>query len=74
MNRLEYNRIILSKLSRYIELYPDMRFNQALLDLDINVPAYKIVTDENEGGKPEVPIQVRNEYYLESEDLLKRMK
>lgn len=74
MTRLECNRIILSKLSDYLELYPDMRFNQALLNLGINVKASKIVTEENEGNKPERSNDLSNEYYLESGDLLKRLK
>jgi hypothetical protein len=35
MTRLEANRKILKILSEYLEKYPTMRFNQALLNLDI---------------------------------------
>jgi hypothetical protein len=35
MNRQEYNRKIISKLSELVEKYPDLRFGQLLVDCDI---------------------------------------
>jgi len=38
MSRQEYNRKIVSELSKAIEKYPDLRFHQLLYNMDIQVP------------------------------------
>lgn len=35
MTRLEYNNLILDKLTQYLHKYPDIRFGQALVNLNI---------------------------------------
>lgn len=35
MNRQEYNKLILEKLSELVDKYPDLRFGQILVDCDI---------------------------------------
>ena len=61
-NRLEANREILRRLQAYLEADPDMRFSQALRNLQI--------VDEVDG--PDA-VYWDNEFYVESSAILKRM-
>jgi hypothetical protein len=63
MTRLEYNREIINKLSELIEKYPDWRFGQLL----INVEIVKGTTDNN--GQ----FFVLDPFYDESKDILDRL-
>lgn len=63
MTRLEYNREIINKLSELIEKYPDWRFGQLL----INVEIVKGTTDNNE------QFFVLDPFYDESKDILDRL-
>lgn len=63
MTRLEYNREIINKLSELIEKYPDWRFGQLL----INVEIVKGTTDNN--GQ----FFVLDPFYDESEAIYNRM-
>ena len=63
MTRLEYNREIINKLSELIEKYPDCRFGQLL----INVEIVKGTTDNN--GQ----FFVLDPFYDESRDILDRL-
>jgi hypothetical protein len=38
MSRQEYNRKIVTELSKAIEKYPDLRFHQLLYNVDVQVP------------------------------------
>ncbi len=69
--RLYYNLKILFKLLIYFFKYPSARFNQALVNLNIN----KIVEFSSSGdGCMENPnIAIKDEFYLESKDLDKRV-
>ena len=62
--RKKDNAAILAVLTQYLEANPDMRFSQALCNLDI-------VTDamDTSGNKYWL-----DEYYLEPGEILKRMK
>lgn len=35
MERLKYNKLILERLSKLVDKYPDLRFGQLLVDCDI---------------------------------------
>jgi hypothetical protein len=63
--RLESNRVILDILKNYIEEYPDMRFSQALFNLNI-IRAEIVNGNEN--------ISIVDDYYLEPWDLLSKME
>ena len=65
MTRLEANRAIIALLSAAVESSPDSRFGQILRNLE----AIKQVI-----GQPPAPIHWANEFYLESEQLLKRIQ
>ena len=56
--RKEANQVILNKLTEYLRANPGMRFNQALMNLNI-------VQEETEGY---------NDFYTEPSEVLKRMK
>ena len=45
MSRQEYNRKIVTELSKAIEKYPDLRFHQLLYNIDVQVPVP--ILDEN---------------------------
>jgi hypothetical protein len=62
--RLESNRVILDILKNYIEEYPDMRFSQALFNL--NIIRTEVVDDDE--------ISIVDDYYLEPWDLLSKME
>lgn len=64
MTRQQANREILRILSTLVEIYPDQRFHQLLVNSDV------LKTDANPKGPP----TVRNEYHAESVDLLERIK
>ena len=64
MKRQNANRQIIQILSALVEMYPDMRFHQLLVNVDI------LKTDPHSEGLP----VVRNEYHVESEVVLERMK
>lgn len=64
MTRQQANKEILRTLLALVECYPDMRFHQLLVNADV------LKTDARPGGAPEV----RNEYHMESEALLERIK
>lgn len=72
MTRLEANRILVKILAQYIEQYPDIRFGQALSNLNMvkNSEAYEAFDLSNDRLKAQVWI---DEFYLESFDLLKRV-
>ena len=63
MNRQEYNRKIISKLTELVEKYPDLRFGQLLVNADIII--YKNDYDE---------MAIENPFYEESELTWKRMR
>lgn len=63
MTRQEANKEILTTLTNAMHLYPDARFGQILQFLNITIS--KINNDFNTYWV--------DEYYLESEELLKRM-
>ena len=64
MERQKYNRLILEKLSKLVEKYPDLRFGQILVDCDI----IELVPDYNNSAM--VALDPFNE---ESEITWKRM-
>lgn len=64
MSRLNANRQIVQTLAALVEAFPDMRFHQLLVNADV------LKTDARPGGAPEV----RNEYHVESDQILERMK
>lgn len=67
-NRLYYNRDLIDRLSTYIEANPDMRFSQALLNLGY-------VKQLPESEKYPFPTCLwKDEFYLESSELLDRVK
>ena len=61
--RIQCNQEILRKLSEYLSKYPDMRFSQALLNLNIVSDAYHHCDS-----------YWADEFYIEPEEVLKRMK
>jgi hypothetical protein len=62
MTRLEANREILALLNDHIEKYPDERFSQILQNIKVNI-CYR-----------DYAIFLEDEFYLESEKLLERIK
>ncbi len=69
MTRLEANHELLAILSNYLEKHPDIRFSQALMN------CYFV---KQEDRRPTISIYKdliwRDEFYLESEVLLERVK
>ena len=65
MTRLEANRELIKLLAGYSEQYPDQRFSQILQNLWIVKP--------ERPAHPDLGISWQNEFYMESEDLLKRV-
>lgn len=63
MNRQEYNRKIISKLTELVKLYPDLRFGQLLVNTDIII--YRNDYDE---------MVVEDPFNEESEVTWKRMR
>lgn len=63
MSRLNANRQIVQTLTALVEAFPDMRFHQLLVNADV------IKTDPHSEGPP----TVRNEYHVESTEILSRM-
>jgi hypothetical protein len=70
VTRLEANRQILEILSKEIELQPDIRFTQLLQNLGIVKFSLQIPPGSG-GWNPTFAIE--DEFYLESEELLKRL-
>jgi hypothetical protein len=68
MTRLEANRQILEILSKEIELQPDVRFTQLLYNLKIVDFSLNLL-----GGLGLPTFVVKDEYNLESEELLNRL-
>lgn len=66
MNRQEANLELLNHLEYLIERYPDMRFSQILL-------GFAFVKQERP-AKPEVRISWQDEFYVEGEKILARVK
>jgi len=66
MTRLESNRDILNLLEYLIEKYPDQRFSQILQNFGLIKP--------NRPANPENRIDWQNEFYMEPDELLKRIK
>jgi hypothetical protein len=64
MTRLEANREILKVLSQVVERYPDFRFNQLLVGIELISTNY----DETLGTR-----YWNNEFYTESTDILERI-
>lgn len=65
MSRLEANREILRILSERVEALPDVRFGQLLRNLTMVLERVDTTTGE---------IVWKDEFYLESADLLKRIE
>lgn len=64
--RKECNAIILKKLTEYLRDNPSMRFNQALINLDIVVNARDL--------QGIYSTFCQDDYYTEPSEVLKRMK
>lgn len=64
MTRLNANREIVKTLAALVECYPDMRFHQLLANLDVTK------YDPHSSG---IRV-VRDEYHVESEVVLERIK
>lgn len=63
MTRQQANREILKNLSALVEAYPNLRFHQLLTNADVLMTHRDV----------DCTIRVHDEYYLESEALLKRL-
>ena len=61
----EQNKKILKMLESYVEIYPDMRFQQILYAFGVTESMYDIETNES---------QVEDLYYEESNVTLQRMR
>lgn len=71
-NRKKSNQELLRIFSEYLEMYPDIRFSQALRNL---IKEIDINAANSEAPKYEFPNFIwQNEFNLESEDLLKRVQ
>lgn len=66
MNRLEANKRILKYLEECIEKYPEQRFGQILQNYAFIRP--------HRPAKENNMIDWKNEFYMESDELLKRVK
>ena len=64
MTRQQANKEILRILSVMVEIFPDMRFGQLLANADV------LKYDPHSSGIK----TIRDEYHLESKDLLERVK
>ncbi len=69
-DRQTSNLLILTILSDYLKKYPDIRFSQALLNL--NIVKQLDVQPRHPNDWPDQ--RWADEFYLEPEDLLKRIK
>lgn len=70
-NRLECNRKLVRKLLNIVEEYPDLRFSQILQNFDFVTPVE--VTEVGRGGRETTSLVWRDEFYLESNELVKRV-
>lgn len=69
--RFECNMVLIDILKEYLKEHKDIRFSQALSNLDF----VKKVQHTNECGDEGFEYQYwKDEFYLESKDLLKRIK
>lgn len=68
MSRLKYNLEILKILEEYIVNNPDIRFGQALYNLNITR------TLQSVGMNQDDPTQWCSEFYTESKDTLERLR
>lgn len=66
MDRLKYNKLLIDRLVRLVEGYPDERFSQILFNHGYVIDMENSVVDGLAGWE--------DEFYLESIDLLKRVK
>ena len=65
MERQKYNKLILERLSKLVNKYPDLRFGQILVNSDI------IQFTKDDKG---LPLAVKDPYFEESEVTWERMK
>jgi hypothetical protein len=70
MTRKEANLFILAKITRYVNMYPDMRFGQALRNLGVVVDFQKPSVDPGDWN----PVEWTNHFNEESTSMLKRME
>ena len=68
MERQKYNKLILERLSKLVDKYPDLRFGQILVNCDI-IQEEEVLL---EGERQTVLIGI-DPFYEESEDTLNRM-
>lgn len=68
--RKECNEAILKKLIEYLRTNPGMRFSQALSNLNIVKRTYADDTENHSYNNS----YLEDDYYLEPEEVLKRMK
>jgi len=71
MNRQDSNRKILEILSKYIEDAPDIRFHQALVNINITVQDPEF---DSKTGRPTGRMISRDQYNEEPKETLKRME
>lgn len=77
MDRLKYNRLIIAKISDYLEEYPDIRFGQALIALNVLKVETTIFKDNVGDDAVNFEYQAINSSSVfndEPKDILKRMK
>lgn len=65
MERQKYNKLILERLSKLVEKYPDLRFGQILVNSDV------IQFTKDDKG---FPLTVKDPYFEEPEVTWERMK
>ena len=65
MERQKYNKLILERLSKLVDKYPDLRFGQILVNSDI------IQFTKDDKG---FPLAVKDPYFEEPEVTWERMK
>lgn len=71
MTRLESNLEILRRLETYLKTWPDMRFGQALINLDILT--YTDIVSEQNDGTAVLHSVIEDPFYEEPAAMLKRM-
>lgn len=70
MSRLESNIILLKHLEEYIKKYPDIRFGQALSNLNLATHRQKINTD----GQGEKDYLYEDIFYEEPQETLTKIR
>lgn len=68
-SRLDYNLEIVDLIKQYLEKYPDQRFNQALVNLDIAITKHNAFVENNTWHPPLNIV----DYHEESSRTLQRM-